>query len=69
MRLRRALRPTLDPDTPLTWRPVRIGNTGRFTAMVVCGAGHAGRVTPSVVCTHDGCGWHEHVELEGWGPG
>ncbi len=25
-----------------------------------------GTVTPSCVCSHDGCSFHEHVRLEGW---
>lgn len=62
---------------PLTWRPVQIGKTGRKTALVSCAYAHEGlieehtihpdgRVEPSVVCTEAGCGWHEHIVLEGW---
>jgi hypothetical protein len=47
------------------------------TANVVCSNGHAGlisehliaadgTVSPSVVCTEENCGWHEHVQLAGW---
>lgn len=25
-----------------------------------------GKVTPSVVCSRDGCGFHDYVKLEGW---
>ena len=25
-----------------------------------------GIVSPSLVCTHEGCDFHEHVQLEGW---
>jgi hypothetical protein len=28
----------------------------------------AGKVTPSVVCPHSGCGFHEFVTLDGWTP-
>lgn len=27
-----------------------------------------GKVTPSVVCPADGCGYHEFIQLEGWSP-
>lgn len=27
-----------------------------------------GKVSPSLVCPHDGCGFHEFVQLEGWKP-
>ena len=61
--------------TPLTWRPVRTG--GPATASLVCSNGHDGlideheiaedgTVTPSVVCPHEGCGFHEYVQLNGW---
>lgn len=56
--------------------PVRQTKKGD-TANVVCGKGHVGlidehaisdngTVSPSVVCTEIGCGWHEHVQLIGW---
>ena len=25
-----------------------------------------GKVSPSVVCPHDGCNWHVYVRLDGW---
>ncbi len=25
-----------------------------------------GRVTPSLVCPHDGCDFHDHIQLMGW---
>lgn len=28
-----------------------------------------GDVSPSVVCPHEGCGFHRYVTLEGWGDG
>jgi len=61
---------------PNEWLPVkRPGSTD--TATVTCGKGHNGlideheisddgTVTPSVVCTEDGCGWHENIALVGW---
>lgn len=47
------------------------------TTNVVCGNGHAGlidehviaddgTVSPSVVCTEENCGWHEHIQLDRW---
>lgn len=48
-----------------------------MTAEIVCAKGHSGlmrvhtiaangEVEPSVVCTVEGCGWHEFITLEGW---
>ncbi len=62
-------------DEPLTWKPVT--SDGVQTATLVCSKGHAGliaehevaadgTVTPSVVCTQDGCTFHEFVKLAGW---
>ncbi len=61
---------------PLEWRPVTRSN-GPLTATVTCSNNHDGligehdiagdgTVTPSVECTVDECGWHEHIKLEGW---
>lgn len=46
---------------------------------IICPQGHTGTldheiddrgvVTPSVVCPEDGCGFHEHIKLNGWRPG
>lgn len=27
-----------------------------------------GRVSPSVICPHEGCGWDENIRLVGWKP-
>ena len=69
---------SMSRDAPLTWRPVRIGSSERFTAMVVCANGHSGlledheigpdgTVSPSLVCPEVGCPWHETIRLDGWG--
>jgi hypothetical protein len=65
--------------TPLTWWPVRIYGRERKTANIVCSQGHPGLITehdiapdgtvsPSVVCTTEGCSFHDYVKLEGWEP-
>lgn len=41
------------------------GHTTRLTAAVHA-VDHEGRVSPSYVCTVSGCGFHDHVVLEGW---
>lgn len=52
----------------------------RRSAIVVCANGHSstldgheissdGLVSPSVVCPHEGCGWHEYIRLMGWETG
>jgi hypothetical protein len=63
-------------DKPGTYR--RGKSDGRLTATMSCptcgGAaslsGHTiapdGDVSPSVVCPHDGCDFHEYVTLLGW---
>jgi len=63
---------------PLQWLPVTRQSSGLSpTATLTCTNGHEGlisdheiaadgAVTPSVVCTEDGCGWHEHITLVGW---
>ena len=60
----------------LTWKPIiRKGKTP--TAVVTCINNHSrviadhkisnhGEVSPSVVCTAQGCTWHEYIRLEGW---
>lgn len=63
---------------PGTWKG---GNSpyGR-TALFCCSNGHIGSlsnheiaedgtVTPSVVCPHEGCNFHEFIKLEGWQDG
>lgn len=40
-------------------------HTTRLTAAVHA-IDHEGRVSPSYVCTVSGCGFHDHVVLEGW---
>lgn len=60
---------------PGTWKGGQTP-TGQ-TALFCCPNGHIGsltdheigpdgKVTPSVVCPHDGCGFHEFIQLEGW---
>ena len=73
--LREASRHEGGDETPLTWRllPRAQGNS----ATAVCAGGHTvtlaghqialdGTVTPSVLCSAPGCGWHEYVQLIGW---
>ena len=60
---------SLDADGRLREKP-------ELSAWVACPNGHLadldhtiaadGTVSPSVVCPEGGCGWHEHVQLEGW---
>lgn len=49
------------------------------TALLACPNGHIGSlsdhdiapdgtVSPSVVCPHEGCTFHEFIKLEGWAP-
>ena len=64
---------------PLQWLPVTRESSGLPpTASVTCENRHEGlisdhaiaedgTVSPSVVCTQEGCGWHEYIRLEGWG--
>ncbi len=63
-------------DEPLTWRPVK-RKDDTDTALVVCVNGHSGlidehdiegkgHVAPSVVCTENGCMWHEYIILLDW---
>lgn len=65
---------------PLQWLPVTRDSSGLPpTAGVTCENGHEGlisdhaiaedgTVSPSVVCTEEGCGWHEYIRLDGWAP-
>ena len=59
-----------------TWG-VYIAPNGQKTAITRCSNGHIGSlldhtiasdglVTPSVVCQHEGCNYHEYIKLEGW---
>lgn len=63
--------------SPKTWKGAQTP-TGR-TALLKCSNGHIaslsnheistdGVVTPSVVCPHEGCNFHEMVTLEDWKP-
>jgi hypothetical protein len=64
---------------PGVWRPAKIENDKR-TATVSCPkcgksaslSDHEiaadGAVTPSLVCPHEPCTFHEFVKLEGWVP-
>lgn len=63
------------PGTPCTWSPLILDE--KRTARVTCGNGHIaviddhsinedGKVTPSLECPHDPCGWHEYVTLLEW---
>lgn len=60
---------------PLSWRPVSLDDTA--TASFVCSNGHEGvlsdhsidtfgEVSPSVVCSTEGCGFHDFLSLSGW---
>lgn len=58
-----------DPD----WRYVTVScPNGHLSTLrhLSRGTGHEidaqGVVSPSVVCPHDGCDFHEFVQLEGW---
>ena len=65
-------------EEPGTYRAARLD--GRRTATMSCPrcgrpaslSGHeiaaSGEVSPSVVCPHEPCGFHEFVTLEGWTP-
>ena len=64
-------------EPPNTWKPVTVD--GGLTALYTCPNGHGGlidehtihadgRVEPSVVCTEDGCDFHDYIRLVGWEP-
>ena len=59
-----------------TWNLYTSPN-GKRTAITRCSNGHIGSllnhtisndgsVTPSVVCQHEGCNYHEYIKLDGW---
>lgn len=61
---------------PSMWYPLKAAD-GHRSASLICPNGHEGvlldhdiaedgRVSPSVVCPWEGCGFHEHVRLVGW---
>lgn len=61
---------------PPCWRPLETIEKGR-SATLICPQGHHGTltdhdigadgtVTPSAVCPHDGCTFHENVRLVDW---
>lgn len=61
---------------PGTWKGL-ITNAGRKASFTcpVCGTlgslldhsiAQDGTVSPSVVCVHEGCNFHEYIQLEGW---
>ncbi len=68
-----------DPNlSPGTWKGGKT-EQGR-TALFCCPNGHIGSlsdhqildnglVMPSVVCPHEGCNFHDFIELEGWSHG
>jgi len=62
---------------PGTWKGLLIGKRQRRSASFTCPNGHVcslskyeiladGSVHPSVICSMDGCGFHEFITLEGW---
>lgn len=62
-------------EPPLSWKPVKNGE--KTTALFTCAKGHSGLITdhdigetgivqPSVVCTEDGCDFHDNIVLVGW---
>jgi hypothetical protein len=61
---------------PGTWKG-GVAQGEKQTALVCCPNGHIasltdhdikddGAVSPSVVCPHEGCDFHEFIKLEGW---
>lgn len=69
-----------DRSQPGPWWHPLTGPYGERWATIRCPGGHvgsisehtirpSGKVEPSVVCPFDGCGFHEHVMLEGWTEG
>jgi len=65
-------------NEPGSWEPVAEIGRARFKAFVRCPkcnrvytlrqhtVADDGTVTPSLVCPHDDCDFHEYVKLEGW---
>ena len=72
------LGPLQAPTEPGTWRRWVHGPAGVETVSIRCPRClraialplhkvlGTGQITPSIVCPHDGCGFHEHGLLEGW---
>lgn len=69
--------PKNDNLVPGSWKADEYG--GLWTIFFKCSNGHIGtlgdhhiyadgKVSPSVVCPHDGCDFHEHIILEEWDP-
>ena len=67
-----------DHHAPGTWKALRTSDG--LTATFTCPNGHMGSLSdheilsdgsvhPSVLCTVDGCTFHEFIKLEGWQPG
>jgi len=64
---------------PDTWKGLKLAAGGR-SASYTCPNGHTGvlidhtilpdgRVEPSLVCPHEGCGFHDFIWLNGWRDG
>ena len=62
-----------------SWRGLKVGlhhrsasvtcpNCGRTATLTDHDIAADGTVTPSLVCPHGGCGFHDHVKLVGWMP-
>lgn len=62
-------------NIPNTWR--KLIDDKKLSASIVCSNGHYGIITdhligingvviPSVVCSEDGCTFHDMIKLEGW---
>ena len=62
--------------SPNTWW-IETLSDGRKVIVTRCGRGHIGSlgnheisadgtVSPSVVCQHEGCDYHEFIQLDGW---
>ncbi len=61
---------------PLSWKGINLPDNGK-SATLTCSNGHTGSlethtirsdgsVSPSVVCPHEGCDFHQFVLLEEW---
>jgi hypothetical protein len=68
--------PKSDQYDPGTWKLLSLPE-GKKSATFTCPNRHTGSledheiladgsVHPSVLCTFDGCGFHEFIKLEGW---
>lgn len=62
-------------EPPNTWK--RVMADGKPTALYTCPNGHTGlideheissdgTVSPSVVCTENGCDFHDYIKLRDW---